>query len=913
MSVKCTIKPFFLVFVLMMMCLQAWSTHNRAGEIVYRYIGNGSTLTYEFKIITYTKYSGTSVDADRDTLDIDYGDGTIEPIERTSKILIEGNENDETDIYKNEYVGVHTYPGPFTYVVSFSDPNRVDDIINIGTSVDIPFSVSDTIKILDPTLFGLNNSPQLLQPPIDNAAIGIPFVHNPNAFDPDGDSLHYSLIVPTQAPGIVVPGYAFPDQISPGPNNVITINQATGEITWDAPRQVGLYNIAILIREFRNGRCMGTLVRDMQIRVEDTPNTPPIIEGPLEICIVAGDTLEFIVTAFDNDNPMQLVELTAAGSPFIVPVSPAVFINPPRGNPVDGDFYWETVCEHLRANNYQVIFRAEDSFSDFPLSSILTTVIRVLAPPPENLIGSYNGLLDAVELDWADSYKCGDSPLFRGYQVWRKVGCEGDPQDSCATDLASRGYILLSETMSTSYIDFDFVRGNEYSYRLVARFAELSTVGNIEINPFTGYPSDEFCIEFPKEIPVMYNADVEVTDATNGEIFVAWSTPRPEDLDSFILVNPGPYSFVLKRAEGIGNTTGGITIETFTEDNLVDLMDTTFLDVGLNTIDNAYTYWIEFFVRGDDLLGSSAPASSVRLSISARNLALSISWNYDVPWLNDTFVVFRQDFEMGSFNPIDTVLGNLNNYRYSYRDDPLKNDSTYCYVVEAIGGYTADGFKEPLINFSQELCAVPNDTIAPCDVDLVINNFCLDDSLDADQYINYLTWTFPEDCPQTDDVLFYYVYFSPTQAGELVIIDTVTEMKYNHIREDSTLTGCYAIQGEDEAGNLGEIPERSCVEDCADYELPNAFTPNQDGQNDLYTPILPYKSVVKIDIKIFNRWGDLVFESEDPDINWDGSDMKSGKELDTGVFYYNCKLFINSLEGIKEVETPLEGYIHLYR
>jgi gliding motility-associated-like protein len=149
--------------------------------------------------------------------------------------------------------------------------------------------------------------------------------------------------------------------------------------------------------------------------------------------------------------------------------------------------------------------------------------------------------------------------------------------------------------------------------------------------------------------------------------------------------------------------------------------------------------------------------------------------------------------------------------------------------------------------------------------------------------------------------------------ANLVIIDTVTGFSYNHILEDSTLTGCYAIQGIDVAGNLGDIQLRTCVEDCPDYELPTAFTPNGDGKNDIYTPIIPYQLVLKVDMKIYNRWGNLVFETTDPNINWDGTDMNSGKPLETAVFFYVCKLFINSLEGLREVEKPLDGYIHLYR
>lgn len=907
------LKLLLFIFLIACSAQSSWATHNRAGEILYKYIGNGVNLTYEFTIVTYTKRSGPSISADRPRLEIDYGDGTIDSIDRVSQVLIEGVESDFSDIYKNEYVGVHTFPGPFTYVVSFVDRNRVDDIINIGGSVDIPFSVSDTVKILDPTFFGFNSSPILLQPPIDNATIGFPFKHNPNAFDIDGDSLSYQLIVPAQSPGIAVPAYAFPDQIAAGANNNITINQATGEITWDSPQQIGLYNIAILISEFRNGICVGTLVRDMQIRVEEAPNTPPIVEGPTEVCVVAGDTLEFPVRAFDNDNPTQLVELTAGGSPFVVDDSPAEFSPQPLiGNPVEGDFYWETNCSHIRSNNYQVIFRAEDDFSDFPLSTILTTVIRVLAPAPEDVTGFYDGTQDAVVLNWSADFDCRESDLFRGYQVWRKVGCEGDPQDSCGTDLAQRGYVLLGETTNTTFTDNDFIRGNEYSYRIVARFATLSQVGNIELNPFTGFPSEEFCIEFPKEIPVMYNADVRATDETNGQIFVAWSTPKPEDIDSFVAVNPGPYVFQLNRAEGIGNTTGTV-IATFTENSLTDLLDTTFLDENLNTVANGYTYWIEFLVRGDELLGSAAPASSIYLSLTPRDQSMILDWNFNVPWVNDTFIVYRQDFEIGDFNLIDTVLAAANNTRVTYRDEGLINDSTYCYKVLGIGAYTAEGFSEPLLNFSQEVCEIPNDTIPPCEAILDIRNFCLDETLPEGEFIDYLTWTFADDCPQPDDYVEFYIYYAPTTADSLVIIDTVQSLSFNHIRLDSSLTGCYAVRGIDGAGNLAEVPQRKCVEDCPNYELPTAFTPNGDNDNDIYTPIIPYRLVQKIDMKIYNRWGNLVFETEDPNINWDGRDQKNDKELDTGVFFYTCTLFINSLDGLRKIEEPLEGYIHLYR
>ena len=56
------------------------------------------------------------------------------------------------------------------------------------------------------------------------------------------------------------------------------------------------------------------------------------------------------------------------------------------------------------------------------------------------------------------------------------------------------------------------------------------------------------------------------------------------------------------------------------------------------------------------------------------------------------------------------------------------------------------------------------------------------------------------------------------------------------------------------------------------FYVPNSFTPNVDGTNETFKPIITsgfYKG--SDNLKIFNRWGEVVFESFDPDIGWDGT------------------------------------------
>src|SRR5690606_33294056 len=103
--------------------------------------------------------------------------------------------------------------------------------------------------------------------------------HNPGAYDPDGDSLSYELIVPLQAEGSQVPNYTFPQSIfgSSGLSS-LSIDSLEGTITWTLPEIGGEYNIAFMVISWRNGMPIDTTSRDMQVLVENCDdNKPPVI------------------------------------------------------------------------------------------------------------------------------------------------------------------------------------------------------------------------------------------------------------------------------------------------------------------------------------------------------------------------------------------------------------------------------------------------------------------------------------------------------------------------------------------------------------------------------------------------------------------------------------------------------------
>jgi gliding motility-associated-like protein len=84
--------------------------------------------------------------------------------------------------------------------------------------------------------------------------------------------------------------------------------------------------------------------------------------------------------------------------------------------------------------------------------------------------------------------------------------------------------------------------------------------------------------------------------------------------------------------------------------------------------------------------------------------------------------------------------------------------------------------------------------------------------------------------------------------------------------------------------------------------VPNTFTPNGDGLNDTFG--ISGEAITEFDIKIYNRWGDLVFETTDASRRWDGT--YNGQLASSGTYVY--KLTATGPSGGSQLR---EGQINL--
>lgn len=99
------------------------------------------------------------------------------------------------------------------------------------------------------------------------------------------------------------------------------------------------------------------------------------------------------------------------------------------------------------------------------------------------------------------------------------------------------------------------------------------------------------------------------------------------------------------------------------------------------------------------------------------------------------------------------------------------------------------------------------------------------------------------------------------------------------------------------------------VEEPFNVYVPNSFTPNNDGKNDVFLPVGSAWMVENYELTIFNRWGDIVFHSTDPTEPWNGSHKQGEHYVEDEVYIYRLK--VQSVHSIEPQEYS--GHIMVFR
>jgi len=76
------------------------------------------------------------------------------------------------------------------------------------------------------------------------------------------------------------------------------------------------------------------------------------------------------------------------------------------------------------------------------------------------------------------------------------------------------------------------------------------------------------------------------------------------------------------------------------------------------------------------------------------------------------------------------------------------------------------------------------------------------------------------------------------------------------------------------------------VEEASTIYIPTAFTPNGDNLNEFFSPVTDGVRLTDFNMLIYDRWGNLVFETNDLNEPWNGTLQNSGEKLPTGNYIY---------------------------
>ena len=637
-------KLLFVIVLLFCFAFSAKATHQRAAEITYTWLGGNA---YEFTLTCYT-YSPSPAGIQRDSLLVQWGDGTEEYIPR---VVLQNLGDDYT---LNVYKQIHNFASSGTFIISMEDANRNYGVVNVPNSVMVPMHI-ETELVINPFL-GYNNSVQLLNAPVDKGCVGKLYLHNPSAYDPDGDSLSYRLVTCKGQDGMEIAGYTLPQA-----SQSFDIDPITGELRWDVPVLQGEYNVAIMVEEWRHGVKIGSVVRDMQILISVCNNDLPEIQCDDQYCLVAGEQLDFVISASDPNG--NNVSLTASGAPLELPINPAI-LNPETafGLQPQMEFLWNTTYAHIRNTPYQLVIHAKDDAVPVSLTNIKTVTINVMAPKVQGFTAEVQG--HDVALTWT-AYPC---PNASALLIYRKAGCDGYEPTECETGIRE-GYQLMAtlhDISVTSYTDPDLPQGVEYEYRIVAQFPDgaLSIV------------SEAACVRLKNDSPLMTHVSNDSIDLVSGHVIACWANPKEID-DQYV----APFSYALSRILD-GETS-----------MVYEGADTCFLDATLDLADHTLLiYKVQMRDANQQLMGESATASAVMLAVSGAGQEAQLTWTEAVPWLVDSTQVFKE--VDNRFMRIATVTG------MAYTDTDVDSDETYRYYVRTFGHYTLEGILRPLVNYS---------------------------------------------------------------------------------------------------------------------------------------------------------------------------------------------------------------------
>ena len=224
-------------------------------------------------------------------------------------------------------------------------------------------------------------------------------------------------------------------------------------------------------------------------------------------------------------------------------------------------------------------------------------------------------------------------------------------------------------------------------------------------------------------------------------------------------------------------------------------------------------------------------------------------------------------------------------------------DSTHV-IASSNHEYTEAGVYYPWLQVvDQNGCLYADTTEIPVRVfPSPVSQFSVDEQM---TFLPNTTFRFQNE--STDGEYFQWLF---DEFDLMEVYDTTYTFPLN--TEGSYVVELYAYN---QYGCADQTEMTVIVDEEIDLYIPNSFTPDYDGINDVWLFKGSGFNNFVFNTKIFNRWGELMFETNDPDQAWTGNYMDGGNFVPDGLYFYRIQV----RDSRYEIGHIFEGHITVVR
>lgn len=874
------------------------ASHIVGGEIYYDYLGNNN---YRISIAVFRDCQSTGADFD-DPLPLTIYSATnvlinnvSVPLPATQVLPVVFNNPCVTTpsgicVERAIYTTiVNLPPTPGGYTLSYQRCCRGPNITNLNNPDDTGLTL--TTKITGTASNALvNSSPRFQNYPPLVLCNNDDLVFNHAATDPDGDQLMYELITPfsgansidpapTQAPTppyapvVWDPGFSAANPLGPGAT--INIDPNTGLLTAD-PEMLGLFVVGIRVKEYRNGVLIGQTDRDFLFKVVN--------------CVIS---LQAEIT------PQEEM---------------ATFVSFCQGKTITFD------NQSYGGSQYQWDFGVPNSTSDvstqfeptftFPAEGTyeVTLVVNPGWPCTDTSVQVFQ-VYDAILVDFTAT----DEVCLQG----NSVSFDGTATAPAGTTF-SYNFGTTATPASANQLDFSnvtFAQAGSIPVSLTAVF-ETCTV-TVE-HPVVIFEEPEASFSLPTTAECGGLSVTFVNNSDNAASY-SWDFGVPNsDTDVSSAATP---SFTFPAA-------GTYPVQLVTSSNAI-CQDTFLLDVTVNEAlnisftsedslcitNNSFTFQGNFSgPPGSQIQWNFGPNASIPSAntLTVPNVVFNTSGVFPVTfsaqfgncadsYTENIHVLAEPTVDFAVANglqcaPFAAAFVNLSTadspmtYLWDFGDGTTSSVANPIHVYPNPGVYdvsltisTSIGCIATLTLTKENLIDVKPSPIAKFAVTPDETNVCLPLVSFIDQ--------------STDGYLIYYQFDDFTDGSN----------NKNPVHAYTSSGTFYPMQIATNEYLCSDTARQMILVYPNEVFIPNTFTPDGNEFNGVFNAKIAYEQL-GWDMRIFNRWGELIFESSDPAIGWDGT--FNGVMVQSGLYSYRFRYISCENEDVWLEET---GHVNLMR